>query len=103
MGTSSVSRRDFIKASAVSVAAMGMTSRMYAAGSDTIRVGLIGCGGQGTRDLISCVKSTPGVEIVALGDLFEDRLKESIDKLTQGSARRPEGHAGQAVRRFRRV
>jgi len=81
MAASGVSRRDLLKASAVSVAAMGMTSRMYAAGSDTIRVGLIGCGGQGTRDLISCVKSSPGVEIVAMGDLFEDRLKESLDKL----------------------
>jgi len=81
MAASKVSRRDLLKASAVSVAAMGVTSRMYAAGSDTIRVGLIGCGGQGTRDLISCVKSSPGVEIVAMGDLFEDRLKESLDKL----------------------
>jgi len=83
MVASSVSRRGFLKASAVSVAAMGVTNRMYAAGSDTIRVGLIGCGGQGTRDLISCVKSSPGVEIVAMGDLFEDRLRESLDKLRQ--------------------
>ncbi len=83
MGTSSVSRRDFIKTSAVSAVALGVTSRMYAAGSDTIRVGLIGCGGQGTRDLISCVKSSAGVQIVALGDLFEDRLKGSIDTLTK--------------------
>ncbi len=83
MVASSVSRRDFIKASAVSVAAVGMTRRMYAAGSDTIRVGLIGCGGQGTRDLVSCVRSSPGVEIVVMGDLFEDRLKESIDKLAK--------------------
>ncbi|HON92272.1 MAG: Gfo/Idh/MocA family oxidoreductase [Phycisphaerae bacterium] len=83
MDTSSVSRRDFIKASAASAAALGMTSRMYAAGSDTIRVGLIGCGGQGTRDLVSCVRSSPGVQIVALGDLFEDRLQESVATLTK--------------------
>ena len=81
MGANQVSRRDLLRASAVSVAAMSVTNRMYAAGSDTVRVGLIGCGGQGTRDLISCVKSSPGVEIVAMGDLFEDRLKESLDKL----------------------
>ncbi|NLH43614.1 MAG: Gfo/Idh/MocA family oxidoreductase [Planctomycetes bacterium] len=83
MGESSVSRRDFIKASAVSVAAMGMAGRAYAAGSDTVRVGIIGCGGQGTRDLVSCVKSSPGVEIAAMGDLFADRLAESVDKLTK--------------------
>ncbi len=81
MDKSGFSRRDFIKTSAASVAALSVAGRMYAAGSDTIRVGLIGCGGQGTRDLISCVNSTPGVEIVALGDLFKDRLEESLAKL----------------------
>ena len=83
MDKSAFSRRDFIKTSAASLAAMGVTNRMYAAGSDTIRVALIGCGGQGTRDLISCVKSSPGVQIAAMGDLFEDRLQESMDKLSK--------------------
>jgi predicted dehydrogenase len=81
MSKSGFSRRDFIKASAASVAALGVAGRAYAAGTDTIRVGIIGCGGQGTRDLVSCVKSSPGVEIAAMGDLFEDRLEESIEKL----------------------
>ncbi len=83
MGKRGLSRRDFIKASAASLTAMGVTSRMYAAGSDTVRVGIIGCGGQGTRDLVSCVNSSPGVEIAAMGDLFEDRLRESLDKLNK--------------------
>ena len=83
MDNRTFSRRDFIKTSTASLAAMGVTSQMYAAGSDTIRVALIGCGGQGTRDLISCVKSSPGVQIVAMGDLFEDRLQESMDKLSK--------------------
>ncbi len=76
-----VSRRDFIKASAASLALAGVAGRMYAAGSDTIRVGIIGCGGQGTRDLVSCVQSAPGVQIVAMGDMFKDRLQESLQKL----------------------
>ncbi|MBN1505680.1 MAG: Gfo/Idh/MocA family oxidoreductase [Sedimentisphaerales bacterium] len=81
MTNSRFSRRDFIKASAVSLAALGTAGQAYAAGSDTVRVGIIGCGGQGTRDLVSCVKSSPGVEIVAMADLFEDRLKESLANL----------------------
>ena len=81
--TNPLSRRDFIKASAASVAGLGLASRAYAAGSDTIRVGLIGCGGQGTRDLISCVRSSPGVEIVAMGDLFKDHLQQSLAKLKE--------------------
>lgn len=78
-----LNRRDFIKSSAVAGAAALASggSNIFAAGSDTIRIGIIGCGGQGTRDLVSCVKSSPGVEITAMGDLFEDRLKESLDKL----------------------
>jgi len=81
MNNSRFSRRDFMKTSAVSLAALGAAGRAFAAGSDTVRIGIIGCGGQGTRDLVSCVKSSPGVEIVAMADLFEDRLKESLAKL----------------------
>ncbi len=81
MNENEVSRRGFLKASAASLAAAGVAAPVYAAGSDTIRVGIIGCGGQGTRDLISCAKSSPGVQIVAMGDLFEDRLQESLKKI----------------------
>ncbi|MBN1360027.1 MAG: Gfo/Idh/MocA family oxidoreductase [Sedimentisphaerales bacterium] len=77
----SLSRRDFMRVSAASLATLSVGSRIYAAGSDTLRIGLIGCGGQGTRDVISCVTSCAGVEITAMGDLFEDRLKESLEKL----------------------
>jgi predicted dehydrogenase len=82
-----LSRRDFIKTSVPILSGLGAasllsgTGRIFAAGSDKIRIGLIGCGGQGTRDIISCVKSSPGVELVAMGDLFKDRLRQSLDKL----------------------
>jgi predicted dehydrogenase len=81
--TPDLSRRDFIRTSAAigAVTLASGTGRMYAAGSDKIRIAVIGCGGQGRRDLVSCVKSSPGVEITAMGDLFEDRMKESRAKL----------------------
>src|SRR3954463_4933017 len=43
------SRRDFLKATtaAAAVAGLGTLSNAHAAGSDTIKVGLIGCGGPG--------------------------------------------------------
>lgn len=47
----------------------------FAGGSDRLRVGLIGCGGRGTGAARDCVSAAPGVEIVALGDLFKDRLE----------------------------
>jgi len=53
------------------------TSRIYAAGSDTVRVGLIGCGGRGTHDTTKCLNSAKNVELVAMGDLFKDRIDRS--------------------------
>ncbi len=82
-----LSRRDFLKSSAavsVSLAALGAgRSRLYAAGSDKIRVGFIGCGDRGTADAYSCAKSVPGVEITAMGDIFRDRLDRSLAKLSR--------------------
>jgi predicted dehydrogenase len=50
---------------------------------ERIRVGVIGCGGRGTGAAKDCVKAAPGVEIVALGDLFKDRLDDSRRSLTE--------------------
>ena len=47
----------------------------FAAGSDTIRVGVIGCGGRGSGAAKNCADSSPGVKIVALADAFGDRLQ----------------------------
>ncbi len=69
-------RRDFVKTSALSLAAIGVGAQgVFAAGPDRFRVGLIGCGGRGTGAAIDCLNADPAVEIVAMGDLFEDRLK----------------------------
>jgi len=78
-----LSRRNFIKITAAlgATAYISGTNKIFAAGSDTVRIGLIGCGGQGTRDIVSCVNGSPGVEIAAMGDLFEDRLEQSFDQL----------------------
>jgi len=80
-----LSRRDFIKTSAaVTLAALGSgTGRIFAAGSDKIRVGLIGCGGRGTKSIIECAKSSSGVELVAMGDLFKDHLEKCRNKLKE--------------------
>ena len=73
-------RRGFLKAGA---AATLMTTGNYAfaAGSDKVRVGLIGCGGRGTGAAGNCATADKGVEIVAMGDLFKDHLEESRNSL----------------------
>ena len=78
-----ISRRDFIKAtSAVTLAAaLPRSGVMHAAGADKIRVGMIGCGGRGTGAAINCVEASSDVVITAMGDLFEDRLENSLKRL----------------------
>ncbi len=80
----SVTRREFVKtAAAASVAASLPEFGVFAAGSDTIKVGVIGCGGRGTDAAIDCLNAAQGVEVVALGDLVPDRLERSLARLTK--------------------
>jgi predicted dehydrogenase len=81
-----VSRRDFFKASA---AAGGLTiaNSAHAAGSDTIRLGLIGCGGRGTDAALEAMEADSGVNLVAAGDLLVDRAQE---KRSLFKTKRPE-------------
>jgi predicted dehydrogenase len=80
-----LTRRDFIKTSAAAsfAAAIPAGLGLYAAGSDAIRVGVIGCGGRGTGAAIDAVNSSPGVEILALFDPFQDRIDSSLKKLRE--------------------
>ncbi len=82
---SAPSRRDFLRTAAV--AAIGTTLAgqqlhgAYAQGSDAIRIGLIGCGGRGTGAVGDAINGAPGVTLVAMGDMFRDRLEESRARL----------------------
>ncbi|TFG49626.1 MAG: Gfo/Idh/MocA family oxidoreductase [Candidatus Brocadiia bacterium] len=78
-------RRDFIRTSAaVSLGALtSLKSTAFAAGTDKIRVGLIGCGGRGTGAAKDCVTSSEGVEITAMGDLFSDQMDKSLARLSR--------------------
>src|SRR5262249_43865404 len=72
-------RRDFLKAGTVAAGACALTGlfpgAVHAAGGDPIKVGIIGCGGRGTGAAHDVLRSVKGVTIVALGDVFEDRLR----------------------------
>ena len=88
--SSGLSRRDFLEVSATAsaglVAGGVLSSVAYAAGSDLLKVGLVGCGGRGTGDLVNCLKSAPGVEAWALGDLFPDRVQGCFAALKANQA-----------------
>ena len=74
-------RRTFLKTSAGAATLLASRGLVHARGSDTIRVGLIGCGGRGTGAAANCIASSPGVVIRAMGDLFADRLEGSKAEL----------------------
>lgn len=64
-----------MKASAaVSVAAFAGMNKVYAAGSDKLRLGIVGCGGRGHHDGGKFLAAAPNVDLVAMGDMFADRL-----------------------------
>jgi len=82
-----LTRRDFVRNTAVSIASMSaMAGRLHAAGSDTIKVGLIGCGGRGTGAATQVLLSTnTSVKLWAMGDLFADQLDKSYKMLSEGA------------------
>ncbi len=77
-------RRDFLKASSVVAAGAGLmgnlslASRAFAAGDDTIRVGLIGAGNRGTGAAVQALSTEGNVKLVAIADAFSDRLEEGL-------------------------
>jgi myo-inositol 2-dehydrogenase/D-chiro-inositol 1-dehydrogenase len=78
------SRRDFLKTTAAAagiLASQGLVANAHAAGSDTIKVGLIGCGGRGSGAADNVLHAAKGVSIVALGDAFKDRAEGCRNRL----------------------
>jgi myo-inositol 2-dehydrogenase/D-chiro-inositol 1-dehydrogenase len=56
----------------------------HAQGSDRIKVGMLGCGGRGNGAMRNCLEADPGVQIIALADLFESQVKRTRDGLMKG-------------------
>lgn len=82
------SRRSFLKTSggiaAASTLAGAGVRHVHAAEDNTIRVVLVGCGGRGTGAAANAmsVQAAP-VKLVAMADIFEDRLQSSYNNLQQ--------------------
>lgn len=79
--TPATSRREFLAASAAAAATLAAAPSVYAAGDDTLKVGLIGCGGRGTGAAAQALKADKNVKLVAMADAFADRLESSLANL----------------------
>ena len=83
------SRRSFVKTTTLATAGLVMPRTLSAmtpdpASAEVIRVGVIGCGGRGSgaaRDIMRA--GGEGVQIVAMGDLFPDRLERARSNLAK--------------------
>ncbi len=101
---SKTSRRQFLGSSAAAavggalaspLAMPAVTSRI--GNADTLRVGLIGCGGRGTGAAANALDADENVCLAAMGDLFEEKLEASLAQLRK---RVPEKVAVTPDRRF---
>ncbi len=80
-------RRTFIKttgaATIYSAAAlnMGFVNPLFSGAKETLKVGLVGCGGRGTGAASQAISADPDTVLYAMADIFEDRLNSSLEIL----------------------
>lgn len=79
MNDTSVSRRTFVKNSALASGAMALSALNYsraAGANDRIRIGVIGVGGMGTGHVGSLLKKaeTENIQVAAVCDVFQKRV-----------------------------
>src|ERR1700753_1841921 len=82
------SRREFLKTTgklaAVSALANVAIPSVHAAGSDEIRIALVGCGGRGGGAAANALSVKRGpIKLVAMADIFPERLANDLNKLQQ--------------------
>jgi predicted dehydrogenase len=79
----SLSRRDFLVSSSAVTASLFLPGFVHAQGSESLKVGVIGCGGRGTGAANDAARAYPGAVIWAMGDVFPERLEGSRKQLSE--------------------
>jgi myo-inositol 2-dehydrogenase / D-chiro-inositol 1-dehydrogenase len=85
-------RRQFLKTSSAAtlsgIVAANLNLRTFGAASDTLKVGLIGCGGRGTGAANQALNADEKLELTAMADAFPDQLNNSLSSLREKHAAR---------------
>jgi predicted dehydrogenase len=73
------SRRDFLKTSSLAAgsalaANLSFLANAHASGSDTMGIGLVGCGARGRGAVDDALQGPGNIKLVAMGDVFQDRI-----------------------------
>jgi predicted dehydrogenase len=81
------SRRDFLKHSvaagslAATLAANPIARAAHSGADETLRVGLVGCGGRGRGAAMDALNADPNTKLVAVGDAFMDRAEGGLESI----------------------
>jgi predicted dehydrogenase len=92
---SATNRREFLKSSSLAAVGAGVLGSMgslpgaFAASDDTIKIGLIGCGGRGSEAAVQACSTQGNVKLVAMGDAFPWQLESSAGKIKDALAEKP--------------
>ncbi len=83
-------RRDFMRGAAAAAVGGALTKvaipRVHAAGSDELKIALIGCGGRGTGACVQALSTDGPVKLWAMADAFPDSLEKSHQNLLKGAS-----------------
>jgi predicted dehydrogenase len=89
MSESHTPRRTFLKASTAAAVTgalaggMSIARSAHAAGGDTLKVGLIGCGGRGSGAAVNAMNAESNVRLTVLADAFPDQLEAGKANLSK--------------------
>jgi predicted dehydrogenase len=83
-----ISRRSFLnRTSAAGAAATTFTivrpELVRGQGKEMLRAGVVGCGGRGSQAVIDFLTGSENTQVVAMADIFEDKLEGSLRKLRE--------------------
>jgi predicted dehydrogenase len=87
-----VDRRTFLARGAQVGAAAGplIATRVHAANDGVLKIGLIGCGGRGSGAALQALKADPKTKLIAMCDIFPDRLAKAYANLKRGGGNQVE-------------
>ncbi len=79
------SRREFLKQTTGALAGVSLgtiAAKSYAGEQNTIKIVLVGCGGRGTGAAANAMSTKGPTQLVAMADVFENRLANSLKNLS---------------------
>jgi predicted dehydrogenase len=62
-------------------ASLSLARNVHAAGSDVIKIGLVGCGGRGCGASVNAMNAGPDIRLVAMADLLEEKARAGRERV----------------------